>query len=386
MARPAGVSGVVCAVRNPHQPHPDSPLFCFVGACDLYVGLFVIAISVLAARRCALGLERDLARRARGRVHRSRTGPGSRLLGRQPSRDSRRSSYGSCEDDGYEGGKEGQAFKQLPCTSWCEKVDGSMGRPVDWPLVPPGWDWAQLVLVSGLVAANVAACVVVDITIRPGAQLSTLQSFAVRTGRIAVVNFIPLFMLAGRNNPVTWLTGVPYQTLRTYHKLTGLMSFIQTLIHTFAYIAFFIQRYSWHDSWLLFLKPYIIWGTVGTLASVPCTVLALQAIRNRAHEWFLVTHIVGAIVFLAGTWCHYRRAVYIPILISIGFWGFERLWRLVGLTTAVWRRHRVVLEGEAEVSHGAVLLSVPLPEGSWHAGQHFYIYFWGLPLLRQPWL
>jgi len=100
---------------------------------------------------------------------------------------------------------------------------------------------------------------VVNITIRKGAQLSTVQFFAVRTGRVAVANLPIVFLFAGRNNPVTWLTGVPYQKLRTYHKLTGLLCFIETLLHTFTYIAVFIERRG--ALWYLSLgKTYIIWG------------------------------------------------------------------------------------------------------------------------------
>ena len=125
---------------------------------------------------------------------------------------------------------------------------------------------------------------------------------------------------------------------------------------------------------------------VGTLASVPCTVLALQSVRNRAYEWFLATHMLGAAVFLVGTWYHYKREVWTWILVSVAFWALERAWRFVALSTVHRRVHRVVLEAEAEVCHGAVLLRVPMPEGSWRAGHHFYVYFWGTPLLRQPWL
>lgn len=74
---------------------------------------------------------------------------------------------------------------------------------------------------------------VVNTSIPKEADLSTLQFFAVRTGRVAVANLPVLFLSAGRHNLVTWLTGVPYQTVRTYHKVTGLACFVETLLHTF---------------------------------------------------------------------------------------------------------------------------------------------------------
>lgn len=142
------------------------------GVCNIYVGLFAAAVVVLAAKRSALGLERAWARARARRAHRSRSRGGgvslssSLLRSAAASADSgsdtgsRRSSYGSCEGDVEGNCKTEKSFEQLPLARWCGKVDRAAGRPVDWPLVPSTWDWAKLVLVSAVVAANIAACLV----------------------------------------------------------------------------------------------------------------------------------------------------------------------------------------------------------------------------------
>jgi hypothetical protein len=70
----------------------------------------------------------------------------------------------------------------------------------------------------------------------------------------------------------------------------------------------------------------------------------------------------------------------------VAVWCFERVWRA---TRVVFNRcgfHRPFLQADAQVVNGAILLSIPFPEGGWRAGQHFYLYFWGAGFLIKPWL
>jgi len=130
------------------------------GVCNNYVGMFVVVILALAVRRCALGLERAWAGGAWRGTRRSRGGRSRSLLRKTSSPDSRRSSYGSCEGEGDHCSKGEERFKQPRLAGWCDRVDRVALRPVKLPLVPASWDWAQLALVSAIVTANVAACLI----------------------------------------------------------------------------------------------------------------------------------------------------------------------------------------------------------------------------------
>lgn len=58
-----------------------------------------------------------------------------------------------------------------------------------------------------------------------------------RTGVMAVINMIPLFLLAGRNNPVIKLTGISFDTMNLIHRWFGRIVVLEAVAHTAAWIA-----------------------------------------------------------------------------------------------------------------------------------------------------
>ena len=58
-----------------------------------------------------------------------------------------------------------------------------------------------------------------------------------RSGIMAVINMIPLFLLAGRNNPIIKLTGISFDTMNLIHRWFGRIVILEALAHTICYIA-----------------------------------------------------------------------------------------------------------------------------------------------------
>jgi hypothetical protein len=58
-----------------------------------------------------------------------------------------------------------------------------------------------------------------------------------RTGIMAVINMIPLFLLAGRNNPIIKLTGISFDTMNLIHRWFGRIVVLEALAHTICYMA-----------------------------------------------------------------------------------------------------------------------------------------------------
>ena len=54
---------------------------------------------------------------------------------------------------------------------------------------------------------------------------------------MAVMNMIPLFLLAGRNNPVIKLTGISFDTMNLVHRWFGRIVILEALAHTICWIA-----------------------------------------------------------------------------------------------------------------------------------------------------
>jgi hypothetical protein len=58
-----------------------------------------------------------------------------------------------------------------------------------------------------------------------------------RSGIMAVINMIPLFLLAGRNNPIIKLTGISFDTMNLIHRWFGRIVVLEALAHTICWIA-----------------------------------------------------------------------------------------------------------------------------------------------------
>lgn len=144
--------------------------------------------------------------------------------------------------------------------------------------------------------------------------LSNVKFLGMRTGRLATANMPILYALAGRNNVVGWLTGADYHAVRTYHKLVGLICFIQAAIHTLCYTANYVEGTGIQRMTQIWTNPakhqYLQWGTAAVISAMFCCLLAAGPIRRRGYELFLISHIAGAAVFLAGAYKHRRSEMY----------------------------------------------------------------------------
>jgi hypothetical protein len=61
--------------------------------------------------------------------------------------------------------------------------------------------------------------------------------FRNRTGVMAVINMIPLFLLAGRNNPIIKLTGISFDTMNLIHRWFGRIVVLEAVAHTVAWMS-----------------------------------------------------------------------------------------------------------------------------------------------------
>ena len=93
----------------------------------------------------------------------------------------------------------------------------------------------QTFLLVGYFATNVGFCVW---SINwGGAYASVAGEFRNRTGTMAVINMIPLFLLAGRNNPFIKLTGISFDTMNLIHRWFGRIVVLEAIAHTFAWVS-----------------------------------------------------------------------------------------------------------------------------------------------------
>lgn len=58
-----------------------------------------------------------------------------------------------------------------------------------------------------------------------------------RTGVMSVVNMIPLFLLAGRNNPIIRICAISFDTMNLIHRWFGRICILEAIAHTLAWMV-----------------------------------------------------------------------------------------------------------------------------------------------------
>ncbi|KAL8284135.1 hypothetical protein RQP46_004884 [Phenoliferia psychrophenolica] len=269
-------------------------------------------------------------------------------------------------------------------------VDRLGSTPVWFHRLGPEWTLCRTFLFTVVVVINIAFCLAIDSNLRhpASARSNIARSFSRRCGRMAIVNLPILFATMGRNNPVSLLTGFDYQSVRVWHKLLGIIVILQSFIHTIAYTGYYVVSLGVEALHEEYTELYFKLGIAAMVAFAVIGLTSIPYFRRKSYELFLVLHVVCAAVSLAGCWYHRPIAIKF-VYASVGFWVFERCVRVVRhIGTMLHTRlvvRRPLLQAEASVSSGAIVLKVPF-QADWTAGQHFYISFWNSNLLSSPWL
>ena len=74
-----------------------------------------------------------------------------------------------------------------------------------------------------------------------GPQQPMLMQFRDRTGTLAVVNMVPLMIMAGRNNPLIIALNVPFEGFVLVHRLFGRIFAAEALVHVIAQLSIMIN-------------------------------------------------------------------------------------------------------------------------------------------------
>ncbi|KAK5163470.1 uncharacterized protein LTR77_010652 [Saxophila tyrrhenica] len=164
-----------------------------------------------------------------------------------------------------------------------------------------------------------------------GESFSVVAELRGRSGTLAALNMIPTFLFAMRNNPLSPLLGVSYDTFNLLHRWCARVVVLESLIHTLCWASNAIQSGGQAQVRLsLSTSTSYCWGMVGTCAFSAMFVLAVGPLRHAFYEVFLNVHRVLAMVALAGVWVHLEKAnlPQLPFIkLCISFWVAELVWR-----------------------------------------------------------
>ena len=205
-----------------------------------------------------------------------------------------------------------------------------------------------------------------------------------RTGILSFWNLPLLWLFAGRNNILLWITGWSYHTTNLMHRWAARVTTLEAIVHSVGYTVLYRKTLAtyWAELW---------WRT-GVFATVTMSlgiVFAMLPIRRFWYEAFLIIHISLAAVTLPLLWYHVdveMAGQYNPFLItSIAIWAFDRFIRLVRtlmLSYNVLRGDNAVIQ-TTSVDPAVVRLTMDTPlKLSPKPGQYYYIYD---PISITPW-
>ncbi|RDL35207.1 uncharacterized protein BP5553_07138 [Venustampulla echinocandica] len=153
-----------------------------------------------------------------------------------------------------------------------------------------------------------------------------------RIGVLSFANLPLIFLYAGRNNVLLWLTNWSHSTFILLHRWIAYISTLQACIHS----AVWLQNYVATGSHTTESKlQYWFWGIIATLSMSILLPSSIIPIRQKAYEVFLLWHISLSVLVIAGCYLHiYYRfenqwGYELWILITIAIWGFDRVMRIL---------------------------------------------------------
>ncbi|XMA10829.1 hypothetical protein WAI453_003620 [Rhynchosporium graminicola] len=204
-----------------------------------------------------------------------------------------------------------------------------------------------------------------------------------RTGVLSFANIALSILLAGRNNPLIWITGLSQTTCLAFHRWAARVATAQAVVHSIIYTYIDFWGGGSAKYYANVKLPYYWWGIIATVFLCFAIGFSALPIRRFQYEIFLVTHIIIVIVALIGCWYHviirfyYKWGYEVWLYIAFAFWGFERLSRMAIIV------YRNMVGGSstqavAELMPGGTFMKVTVyPSRSWtfKPGQHAFLFF-----------
>ncbi|KAF3933604.1 hypothetical protein ABW19_dt0207442 [Dactylella cylindrospora] len=227
------------------------------------------------------------------------------------------------------------------------------------------------------VVSNVIYCTLLLDYSKPKAEL--VAEFRGRTGVLAVVNMVPLFLLAGRNNILIPMLKISFDTYNIIHRCLGRLAALQSVAHTAAWLINKVDAVGWEGVRVSLVESdFVLYGMIAVAAFALILVITPSPIRHAFYETFLVLHISLAILILYTVWMHLKidKLPQLPYMYAaVGFWSFDRFVRLARVfyrNISTKRMTRVKVEAlDGEACRVSFELARPW---KYEPGQHVYIY------------
>jgi predicted ferric reductase len=168
---------------------------------------------------------------------------------------------------------------------------------------------AHAVAITLYMLSNVTYCLV--ISVHPRSQM--VAEFRGRSGALATFNLILTVLFALRNNPLTNLLHVSYDTFNLFHRWTARLVVLEATAHVsaFLYNAYRVTHNGesgWHSvSWLLQQSLSYWCGLMASVAFLFLMIHSIGPLRRSFYETFLSLHRIGIVIAISGVYFHLAK-------------------------------------------------------------------------------
>ncbi|CAI6342457.1 unnamed protein product [Periconia digitata] len=190
-----------------------------------------------------------------------------------------------------------------------------------------------------------------------------------RLGLLSYANLPLIFLYAGRNNFLLWITNWSHSTFLLLHKWIAAIATLEAILHSIIYLHIYVKAGT-HNAEAK--EPYWYWGIIATLAMTILFPSSLLPLRKKAYELFLAWHVIISILVVAGCYWHvvfrfsHKWGYETWVIMSMAIWAFDRIFRFLRLArNGIKRADVTVIDDE--------YARVTIPDVS--ASGHVYLYF-----------
>ncbi|EPE07050.1 ferric reductase transmembrane component 4 precursor [Ophiostoma piceae UAMH 11346] len=256
-----------------------------------------------------------------------------------------------------------------------------------WGIMPRRLD--MLIVIGYWIVVIVLCCVGYDTfegNIKfPVLEMNNLDFIGNRTGYMAEMGLVFIWVFSGRNNIFLWVTNFSFRSFNIFHRQSAIVATTMIVVHTATFVQFEAKyKKQMHE---LIHETFIVMGVMAGLSMFLLCLTAHPWVRRKSYELFLIAHIAMAVLVIYGVWYHVEKPdLQKRIFPLVAIWALERTLRILRLVYCNlhvrFGKHIVRNETTVEYVAESDLLRIEMTPGAAGSrfpfrtgpGQYYYLY------------
>lgn len=205
---------------------------------------------------------------------------------------------------------------------------------------------------------------------------------AIRAGLMATALTPFIYVLAGKSNAITLVTGISYEKLNSAHQFLGLAALVLSIVHTVPYIYQGLAEYGAASMRVQMTTAFYYMSGIPPLIFLGLLcLLSNKWVRRQCYEAFVSFHWLLGIAYFATLVWHINWGLNAQNYMwgALAFWMTQLAYRALVKTAfrpnALFLRPRVAYLTRSGPE--AFLVEIPNSKVSCKSGQHCYLRFYG---------